>query len=191
MTRLNKYIAEEKDQNWYLDKFVPLIQKECKPFLRDIKGAKGTLVRIDKKNNPIHKRKVRTDRRPLDTNKEFHDYIDDYFFKTFGWRGRSNVLFTWGRKFGVIGLYDWIVFPIGNYKIIWSDTLYDLYSESPTVKEFEDELAKTYTDKDIKTAVTFDHEVMLNCKEVYMARGYLASNINERLNLSWQGLRRK
>lgn len=192
MSRLNKYIKEEvKDQNWYLDKFVPLIQKDCKEFLKEIRGAKGMLSRIEgAKGEPILKRTVRSDRRPLDSKLERHEWFDDYFLKKFGWRARSNVLFTWGRRFNIISLHDWLVFPVDKYKIVWNDDIVDLYDMGFSKDDWIG-VAQNYTDKHLKKAVTSEVEVMLNAKEVYMVRGYLIWDINERLNLNWQGLKRR
>lgn len=194
--KYKEYLIENEKGLAY---YTPKIQAECKPFLKDIRNAAGTLFRDDTKNRnkPIWKKVTRMNRRPLDTRQEVHDILDDWFLKKFGWRGRSNVLFCWPLKFTSQWVSSkWLVFPAGNYKYIWSDKVDDLwgslgdmaYHESQDIVDyFIKHFADSYTDKNIKKSMIWEGEVMVNCKYSYLARAELMEPLNSSLNLGWHG----
>jgi hypothetical protein len=191
----NYLIEEEKG----LDHFIPKIQAECKPFLKDIKGAAGTLFRDDVKNRnkPIWKKVTRMNRRPLDTPMDLHNALDDWFLKKFGWRARSQALFCWPLKFiSDFTSYKWLVFPAGNYRFLWSDRLDDLWADISGIyntdmeifiKDFESIYGNSYHNDKIKQSMRWSGEIMINCKYSYLARAELMGPLNEALGLRWQG----
>lgn len=195
----NYLIEDEKG----LAHFIPKIQAECKPFLKDIRGAAGTLFRNDTKNRnkPIWKKVTRMDRQPLDTPVELHNVLDDWFLKKFGWRARSQALFCWPLKFissNVQG--NWLVFPAGNYKFIWSDKIDDLWADINNVyntdveifiKDFESVYGDSYHNDKIKQSMRWGGEIMINCKYSYLTRAELMEPLNEALGLNWQGAKYK
>lgn len=193
--RLENYIVEEEKGLAY---YIPKIQAECKPFLKDIKGAAGTLFRDDIKNHnmPIWKKKVRKDRLPLDTPKHIHDELDNIFLKKFGWKARSEGLFCWPYTFkSPFVSYKWIVFPVGNYKYLWSKEVDDLWEYINTarimkqdyVEYFEEILLETYTNKGIKMSIRYENEIMVKCDWAYLVKPELMEPVNEMLGLNWQG----
>jgi len=192
--KLQDYLIEQEEG---LAHFIPKIQAECKPFLKDIRGAAGSIFRDDTKNRnkPIWKKVTRTDRKPLDTPAELHDLVDNWFLKEFGWKARSNALFCWPLKFNSNFVPNkWLVFPAGNYKFIWSNEVDDLwtylggYSNLEMVFDnFISYYSITYTDKNIKKSMLYENEVMVNCKYSYLARAELMGPLNEALGLNWQG----
>jgi len=193
--RLENYIIEQEEG---LDYFIPKIQQECKPFLKDIKGAAGTIFRLDTKNNnkPIWKKTVRKNRRPLDTTVDIHNEIDNLFLKKYGWRARSEGLFCWIKMFNDIFFRTWLVFPVGNYKYLWSPSVEDLWNQlgnissnntQDNVEYFEDTYIDTYYSDRIKMAVKYGVEVMVKCDYAYLVKIELIESVNEMLGLNWQG----
>ena len=191
--KLQNYITEEEKGLAY---YIPKIQAECKPFLKDIKNAAGTLFRDDRKNYklPAWKKITRLNRRPLDTSVSIHNTIDDWFLKKFGWRARSNVLFCWPLPFKSTLLSNrWLVFPAGDYKYIWSKQVDDLWGSfvhatyGKELEYFEDNFADTYTDKNIKMSIKYENEIMVNCKYSYLVKAELMGPVDEMLGLNWQG----
>lgn len=190
----NYLIEDEKG----LAHYIPKIQAECKPFLKDIRNAAGSLFRDDTKNRnkPIWKKVTRTDRAPLDTPQDIHDELDLWFQDEFGWRARSEGLFCWPLKFtSQWTVNKWLVFPAGKYKYIWSDKVDDLWatlggygSNLDTLMDaFQTHFGDSYTDKNIKQSMKWEGEIMIKCKYSYLARGELIEPLNEALGLNWQG----
>ena len=73
---------------------------------------------------------MRDNRRPLDTPLWLHTVLDDWFYKKFKVRARSNALFCsfndhLARNYGNV----YRVFPIGKYQAISSFKVKDLYFE--------------------------------------------------------------
>ena len=73
---------------------------------------------------------VRKDRRPLDTNIEIHNLVDEYFHKKFNVKLRSESLFgtyssSEASRYGNI----FIIIPLGNFKIYISEKYNDLYDK--------------------------------------------------------------
>ena len=192
--KLQDYLIEQEEG---LAHFIPKIQAECKPFLKDIRNAAGSLFRDDTKNRnkPVWKKVTRTDRAPLDTPKELHDLIDNWFLKEFGWKARSNALFCWPLRFNSGFVPNkWLVFPAGNYKYVWSSEVDDLWSHTTggngldrVFTNFINYYGTTYTDKNLKKSMLYETEVMVNCKYSYLARAELMEPLNEALGLNWQG----
>jgi hypothetical protein len=199
--KFQNYLIEEQKG---LDYYIPKIQKECKPFLKEIKGARGTLTRRQLAPGPIFKKVTRKDRKPLDSPLEFHNLVDDWFNKKFGWKARSSGVFCWGTPFPLL-LENWMVFPAGNFRYIWSPKIHDLYGHvesdfnmvnigtldtgegsEQAYNIFFDNMSKTYTDKNLKKSVVSSNEVMVDCKYSYLVRPELIEPINEHLGLRWQ-----
>ena len=193
MSRLKKYIVEEEG---ILTKYLPLIEKECQPYIKAIRGGKGLFARVTSEKAAILKKRVRADRKPLDSPLKSHKWFDEQFNKKFGWKARSNVIFCYGRPVNDVALYDFLMFPVGKFKYVWSPYVTDLYnianSQSDEQLYSYDDILETYkyTDKNLKKAVVSSNEIMVNCKEVYLVRGHFLPDIDEKLNLKLQGLRR-
>ena len=126
--KIRKYLNEE---DWFdLDEMLDLIEKDCKPFLKDWKrsGANDFLYTGRKNLGEFEKRKVRKNREPKDTPVELHHLVDKWFHKKFGIKARSNVVFC---TFDVDEVYrygdPYFVFPIGKYKAISSPMIQDLF----------------------------------------------------------------
>lgn len=110
-----------------------LIEKDCKPALREMRQAGNFPWRgLYGTTSIFVKKKTRKDRRPKDAPKFIHDMINDILGKKFGWFPRSE---------GVICSNDYMVaeeygparaiFPIGRYKCVWTAGLQDLLDIYP------------------------------------------------------------
>jgi len=172
-----------------------LIQKDCKPYLRQIKDK--YLYRGMKISDEAIKGQPRMDRMPKDTALHMSKFIDEVCQKLFGWKPRSQGLFATGGSYqaGVYGqVYE--IYPIGNFKFLWSPNVHDLYTEirvlinsyrhkqgKPRTEAYDDlmkipdfldvvrKFIKTeYRDKDLYKAAMHEGEVMILCKSYYGKR---------------------
>jgi hypothetical protein len=67
---------------------------------------------------------------------ELHDYLDEQFKKKFGWKARSEGVFCVRSKQIAYNYGNpYSVFPIGNYKYIYSNKIHDLYVHFDELKE--------------------------------------------------------
>ena len=205
--RLQTYINEEE----LYTKYIPKMKKDCAKFIKDIRGAKGSLIRTDNKKQDwnISYNKTREIRKPTDTPKKLNNKIDKLFKKKFGWNARTkNVVFCWGRSRKLIGRNARYVFPVGNYKYLWSTQVDDLYrqlylpvlhknmgtwTDAEDSKEamkvaydnFEDNLIDTYTNKNLEKGILSNNEIMVGCKYYYLVSYMVIKEVNEELDLRW------
>jgi len=123
--KLKKFLKLENTE--YISEMLKIIEKDCKPFLKEIKKSDGRLLfrgirgAIKKDKNGLEKRRVRKNRKPSDIPLELHKYIDDELYAKFGWHPRSEGVFATSSfmnavNFGVPHLF----FPIGKFKYVWS-----------------------------------------------------------------------
>jgi len=177
--RFKQYLTEGSlTQKEILD----IIEKDCKPFLTDWRKLKTDdfLLSGRKNKDRFSKKQVRKNREPLNTPLSIHNLMDDWFYKKFGIRSRSNAVFcSFDEKTADSYGYTFLIFPIGKYKAVSSKIIEDLYNfifEDRTDREKEyskeklhQEIIKTlekgdYTDK----LVCHGNEIMITCKEYYM-----------------------
>ena len=142
MSRLEKFITENININGVsfkerdVEDFLELwgdVEKDCKSFLKELKKNNPTqalLLRGEQQRGKFVTTTPRTDRRPRNTPYEWHVAFDEYFNDEFGWNARSEGLFCTGRYDTASGYGDsvYIIFPIGRYKYVWSDSISDLYT---------------------------------------------------------------
>lgn len=161
-----------------------IILKDCKPFLKEIKGGE-LLWRGSDLMKDIKKKIPRTDRRPMDTDEVVHDYLDILFKKHHGWKARSEGVFVDPNRnstaeYGKPSLF----FPIGDFKYLWNQDVDDLTTELAhglgfykhqtshlkdiSVQENIDKLVKGYTNKRLKYASNLSIEIMFKCKSYYL-----------------------
>ena len=131
--RLQIYLTETDDDDFtddvkLLNKSIPKIKSQCKPWLNKIKSNPKGIFRGIRGIKGIIKIKPRKERKPLDMSKVEHEEIDKAFHAAFGWRPRSTGLFVTpdvkrSRAYGD----SFMVFPIGPVKYLWSKEIRDLY----------------------------------------------------------------
>jgi hypothetical protein len=129
---------------------------------------------------------VRKDRKPSDTHIVTHRRFDRWFYQHFGIRARSEAVFCVGERgrTSTVQYGDpYIIFPIGEFKYIWSPKITDLYGETSGMDFDKDEDGDPvydpdaevdkvlsgygYTDKGFATAVQSRSEVMIECDRYY------------------------
>lgn len=176
-----------------------LIERDCKSFLEQANGhllwrgsktlhkSEDTLITTE--GYTVYKTRPRPYRKPRNTSVKSSAIIDNYFHDKFGWKPRSEAVFCFGEPKGTT-FYGttYCIFPIGDFKYVWSPVYDDLFgslpstftlindSLPPTVQyEREEELlqrmdAGKYQDTDLDKALQYKHgyhEIMLKCKEYY------------------------
>ncbi len=208
--RLIHYINEEKEiYKLYIQK----MKKDCKKFINEFRNENTRILRIDRKKKSwrITPLMTRNKRKPTDTPKEISDIFDNEFKKKFGWKARTeNVIFCWIANENIKPFSNFrYVFPVGDYKYVWSPKVNDLYQKlfstskminaglsdkitnDPEVikyaeKTFKNELINTYINKDITKYFGIEYtEVMINCKKYYLVSPSVIKEVNEKLNLHW------
>lgn len=141
----DKYVREEYDDEDFL-RIEYYLEKNCKPFLDDLKKMKGdpNSVRTSfffrgvvaysyNVSRGLMKKKSRKDRKPRDMAEKVSKDLDESFVKKFGVPLRSVGVFSnkdlnMADPYTYNGDYPFILFPIGEYKFYWSD-IRDLYVE--------------------------------------------------------------
>lgn len=122
-----------------------ILERDCKPFLNLLissneqnsktrslffrgyeRGSQG----LGKGNKGLYKKERRDDRRPKDTDIDVQIAIDDKFEQKFGYRLRSEGIFT-TKSTSTSEQYGWpyIFFPIGDFDFFYSDTITDLFND--------------------------------------------------------------
>ena len=185
------------------------IHANCQFYLQQIKGVKSEFP-LDAKmsiayrgmNSKEHHetaivlKDVRLgDRNPADSDKETHDYINREFTKLYGQPFRNALFITGNRSETQRYGYTFQVFPVGQFKFIWSRSVKDLWVEgrdmrrtlrlptgdtvdsetrlknekykSAVFKEFHERVISQYESTDMKAAIGSGKEIMVRCKQYY------------------------
>ena len=132
MSRLLKNKAEEDQVDRFLSIVTP-IYKDCQPFFKAM-GISGTnnlggFMYSGRRGKPdFFTGTVRTDRKSVDMSPELQSDLNKEFVNQFGYPARSNSVFCTGDD-DVTTYYGspFMIFPIGNFKFLWSDDIRDLY----------------------------------------------------------------
>jgi len=140
------------------DKIIEIIKRDCKPFLDTLKRenvycemvnpasrpqalyrgvpTKGDVIErceIDGKINILYKKSSRKDRRSKDLGGFFTRLFDSIFEFRYHISPRSQGIFTtslWSTARAYSGMKGgtYLFFPIGDYKMVWSEEVDDLFS---------------------------------------------------------------
>lgn len=154
---------------------IATIKRDCKPFLDQLGGNlmyRGSRSQNHGPTRLFSKRGVRTNRRPTNTDPHVHDQMNDWFEKKFKIKARSETVFTTGRFADAKGYGTvYCIFPIGDFKFIWSPKIDDLFvrlraEHEADIPGFLD--AADYQDDDLAQALRGDREIMVACKEYYL-----------------------
>jgi hypothetical protein len=196
--RLYKFLNEELSVSAIFDILkhdcMPFL-KEYSSALKKMNDHNSVFQRSthDPRNeSEIEKKTRRKDRRPSDTPYQISEYLDDLFKKRFGWKPRGEGVFTEPS-----GTSPWSsikqFIPIGKYRYLWSNDVEDLYLilrnrflkggnlrgkhadytdllEDSTIKEFIDDVIKSYKNDDMYAALTTTKncEIMFDCDKYYL-----------------------
>jgi hypothetical protein len=122
-------------------------------------------------------------RKPKDTPLLVHNAMNEVFKKKFGWNARNGVFVTGSDMFA--GTFSTVhaVFPIGEFKFLWSPQIEDVYGDvvEPVLGDdweedwadrgeihFQDDLlGYPWSTKDFAEALKSMHEIMLSCESYY------------------------
>lgn len=191
MITFKQFLSEQEIQN-----FSELIRKNCSQFLDEsgyagflLRGVKGlsdiqSYTALDIEGNEMEYgiKTVRQDRKPLDFTRQRHEIIDEWFVEKFGIRARSQCMFAGGNRIAKSELEHYgtpcVVFPIGEFKYIWSPEVGDLFGKmnipwgDRTEEEWTEETYKwldvqQYQTDGLDKAVRTNNEIMVKCDRYY------------------------
>lgn len=126
--KLQQYINEMVSiKKW--EELRDIIDKECQPFIKELKGCNTLLYRGVQNMPSFYDKKIpRTDRKPRLIQPDLHKKLGDLSKKKFGWNIREEGIFTTNNKSYT---KQWgkpsIVFPIGNFEYVYNNNVEDLY----------------------------------------------------------------
>lgn len=127
--RLQQYITEDFNiKTWEMIR--DMIERDCKPFIKELKGSQQLLLRGMKQSGTkdIFKKKVHKNRKPRMIPADLHERLGIYTKKKFGWNTREEGVFTSKVKFDASSWgQPFIIFPIGKIKYVWSNDVSKLY----------------------------------------------------------------
>jgi len=173
--RLLQHLTEIKEIA--KEDIIKRLKKDCKPFLQEIKKAKGFLYRGSSYYVQTMRKAIpRTDRKPTDTPIKLHDQANDFFIKKFGWAGRNGVFASHliqALQYGRDATGTYLFFPIKEYKFIWSPEIDDFWIDLiDDVGIFDQKyfnmMLKTYIDTDLSKAIDLQGEIMFKCESYYL-----------------------
>ena len=187
--KLQQYITEDSFSN--IDDMITAIKRDCGKWLKE---SNGRAAFRGMKNKPdMYLATVRDNRKPKDTSKVVHDMMNKSLSDKFGWKPRSEGMFCTGDMW-VASQYGkpYMVFPVSDYRYIWSPTVSDSYADTSKFStwwaelvsmflkdEYVDEYVKTketqqmlksYKDTGLYKALKDKNEIMVECKKYYAIR---------------------
>ena len=137
--RLEKFINEERhtpidffglDRDDKIQKMASFLFRDCKPYLKDLRKS-GKVMYRGAYGGDMTKIIPRKNRKPKDMDQDLSDELDDAFMSHVGWKPRSEGVFCSGdhgqaKHYGTAVFTVW---PIDKYKIVWSESVGDLYTK--------------------------------------------------------------
>lgn len=157
-------------------KAIEEIKSNCLPYLSQIKNLDGNRLRRGMKFNEDFKKinSVVDGRNEFKTDSEWENYADQWFLKKFGFNARSQSAYCAGGK-AMASRYGlpYSVFPIGNFKFVWSPKIEDLYypykRAGGQITALRDALEQgSYVGTNLQNAVdSVNHEIMVYCPNGY------------------------
>lgn len=136
------FLAESDDRQMSFDDMIEIIKRDCKPWLDVVKNlprGKRMIYRgmSTASTASLNKKSVRVNREPRHSDKWLHDLLNNFLFKKFGTKYRSEALFVTpsttvakgythkrGETFDTGAVY--LIFPIGSVDYCFSETTKDV-----------------------------------------------------------------
>ena len=195
--KLKRYLTESITKQ----EIIEILEKDCKPFISKM-GKSHLLLRGSRHSNPdITKMTPRSDRHPMSTSPRIQEILDQLFENKFGWKPRSSSVFC-TTVYNTAQFYGEpnSIWPIGNFKFLWSDTITDMFTRVSDIGLFisitsdttklEKELKKavnTYSNKNLPKALNSNSEIMIGCKNYYMVSNEFRSDLERHFKVGFLG----
>lgn len=153
--RFKEFITENTDIT-----FEDII-RDCQPYLKEINGIEerylaqhGSKALISDDAKILT---VRDDRRPKDTDIRVHNAVNDFFEEKFGWRAREKGIFVTGSINRATAYGEsYLVFPIGEFKYLWSREISDL---TGIAVDFKYDIKKDVASEPEESYVAYDKRI--------------------------------
>ena len=170
-----------------VEQYFPFLKKKAGKAIAAMKKAKKGMWRgVAGTTDPFIRKQVRLDRKPRDSSIGFTEMMDDYLEGAFGWRPRTQGTFVTSQqsqasRYGKM----YLVFPVGNFKFVWSKKYKDTMDFFNTIKfkepqEMEDAIAneiKNFSNSDLPSAIKSGKEVIIQTPEYFaIAEDWLLDN---------------
>jgi hypothetical protein len=170
MKSFREYILlKENEEN----DFVEILEKECSEIMSIYKNTNerlyhGSTIINSQNKNEIDSaeygfKRIRTDRRPRDTKKYFHNFFN-YMCEYMGFKtNRSNSVFSSLdiRSASFYGDNVYIIYPKNGFNFLWSSQIYDFTTQFNTL--FDINFKKIFVNPDeIKNVLSDIKEPWLN-----------------------------
>jgi len=149
-TSLKKYEEDCKkdfdtlytDEDW--NKIIQILERDCSEFICEMMDSESILFRgvkggINEVVKGLGKKKARSDRYALDMKKGVSGEFDNLFTDKFGIPLRRSGTFATKHPLNAIQYTKWsreryrsfnyLFFPIGDYRYFWNPKIVDLYSD--------------------------------------------------------------
>lgn len=174
-------LLKELEETSNTRKVAEILIRDCSQYLRDVDYAVDTyrLYRGMGNRNTETSESVIPDvlyfneidvnrkRKPTDVKIKYHNMLNDYFTKNYGYPFRNGVFVTGNinaaKKYG----YLVVIFPIDGYKFAWSPDVDDMiyFRKDNYSKILNDEVE--YKTSDMKGAIKSKNEIMLITEGFY------------------------
>lgn len=129
--KLKEYLTEVGYMMDSREDIIAEIRRKADPsVLRTYRKTGQMLYRLSKYHSPYHGR-THKNRMPRDTWKTYHEWMDEWFKKEFGWRARSeHVLFCYiiDKRKTQTDIIK-VLFPVKVEKVVWSYKISDITTE--------------------------------------------------------------
>ena len=209
--KLVNILKEDFEHGFDEETLIDSIIRDCKPFLKEIdyevdkyklyRGTTGSDSIISVK--PVFKQYARlNDRKPMNSSRVMHDFLNSWFEKNYGHPFRNGVFVTGDMNFAENYGFINVIFPIGEFEYLWSPTYEDLYvhlgklcielkekgilqrdynckeinKDTKIMKYILDNKMVEFKNNDLKSAIKSGHEIMLWCKSYYSIPLEILSN---------------
>jgi len=165
------------------------IKRECQPFLNEVDDPFNLFRGLRATSDWGVKKTVRLDNRtPMSMKQSIHNELNNKFTHYFGEPFRNAVFCTGSKSQATVYGMLFCVYPIGEYKYLWSSDYRDLYhahdeykyanGQDPTFFADRLDYESYHTDR-LNDGIYSGNEIMIRTKEYY------ALNLN---NIHNQGL---
>lgn len=130
----NLILQERTVEAIEIDMLRQQIRKQCQPYLRAVKGNFGHRAMYRGMEGVSNFRLYRTlplrsNRNPVSSSIQLHDILDSTIETLAGFKARSNSLFVTGNILNAQEYGEtFLIFPIGDFKFVWSPLIADAYS---------------------------------------------------------------